>query len=130
MTNHKATTAIAIIVLALVIMATSIGRAAAAPPRRGTVAYCKAHSAGMIERKCIIRVIFGRAHGRGAVRVAWCESRLDPRASNGQYKGVFQMGSSERARYGHGPTVEAQSRAAKRYFIDSGSDWSPWSCKP
>ena len=107
-----------------------VEKADAAPARRGTIAYCEQHAAGIVERKCIVRVVFGRRHGRDAVRVAWCESRLDPRAVNGQFRGVFQMGAAERRRYGHGPTVAAQSWAARRYFVASGSDWSPWSCKP
>lgn len=65
-----------------------------------------------------------------ALRVAHCESRFSTRAQNGQYLGLFQMGSSERRRYGHGPTALQQSRAAHIYFVRSGRDWSPWSCKP
>lgn len=51
-------------------------------------------------------------------------------ATNGQYRGLFQMGSWERARYGHGNNPWAQARAASRYFFASGADWSPWECKP
>lgn len=76
-----------------------------------------------------IRCVFGGA-GSAAVRVARCESGLSTSATNGQYRGLFQMGSSERATYGHGSTALAQSRAARRYFVASGSDWSPWACKP
>ena len=65
-----------------------------------------------------------------AVRVARCESGLSVWARNGQYLGLFQMGSYARARYGHGNDAWSQSRAAYRYFIDSGRDWSPWTCKP
>ena len=61
-----------------------------------------------------------------ALAVAWCESRLDPRARNGQYLGTFQMGAAERARFGHGRTVETQARAALRYYRVSG--WRPWAC--
>ena len=32
--------------------------------------------------------------------------------------------------FGHGPTALAQAQAAYRYFVRSGRDWSPWSCKP
>jgi hypothetical protein len=79
----------------------------------------------------IIRIVFG-AYGDQAVKVADCETggSFSVWASNGQYKGLFQMGSSERARYGHGNNAWAQSRAAKRYFVATGKDWSPWSCKP
>jgi hypothetical protein len=62
--------------------------------------------------------------------VAWCESRLSIWAKNGQYLGLFQMGSSERRTYGHGNNAWIQARAANRYFIASGRDLPPWSCKP
>ena len=64
-----------------------------------------------------------------AVAVAWCESRLRPTAQNGQYLGLFQMGDSERRLYGHGPSAHDQAIAAHRYFIRSGRNWSPWSCR-
>ena len=65
-----------------------------------------------------------------AVKVAWCESRLQTTARNGQYLGLFQMGSYARELYGHGATAHEQAVAAHRYFVSSGRDWSPWSCKP
>lgn len=77
----------------------------------------------------VIRVVFGK-YGEQAVRVSRCESGLTIGAQNGQYLGLFQMGSSERARYGHGWNPWAQAKAAYRYFVASGRDWSPWSCKP
>jgi hypothetical protein len=65
-----------------------------------------------------------------ALRVAQCESGYRTTAQNGEYLGMFQMGTSERRLFGHGPSALAQARAAHRYFVRSGSDWSPWSCKP
>lgn len=65
-----------------------------------------------------------------ALRVASCESGRGVYAQNGQYLGMFQMGSYARSRYGHGYTPLEQARAAYAYFVDSGRDWSPWSCKP
>ncbi len=65
-----------------------------------------------------------------AVAVAWCESRLQTTARNGQYLGLFQMGERERDIFGHGPNAREQALAAHRYFVVSGRDWSPWSCKP
>jgi hypothetical protein len=64
-----------------------------------------------------------------ALAVAWCESRLSTTAQNGQYLGLFQMGSSERGLFGHGATARDQAVAAHRYFVVSGRDWSPWSCR-
>jgi hypothetical protein len=75
-----------------------------------------------------IRAVFGR-YAEQALEVAWCESRLTTTAQNGQYLGLFQMGSSERRLFGHGTTAYAQSLAAHRYFVRSGRDWSPWSCR-
>jgi hypothetical protein len=72
---------------------------------------------------------FGKYCGQ-ALRVAYCESRFNIWARNGQYFGLFQMGSHERATYGDGYNAWAQSRAAFRYFLDSGRGWGPWSCKP
>jgi hypothetical protein len=64
-----------------------------------------------------------------AVAVAWCESRLTTTAQNGQYLGLFQMGSYERSLFGHGRTAHEQATAAHRYFVLSGRDWSPWGCR-
>ena len=78
--------------------------------------------------KVICRV-FGSYCGQ-ALAVSRCESGLRTDAQNGQYQGLFQMGSNERRIFGHGPTAVAQAKAAHRYFVASGRDWSPWSCKP
>jgi hypothetical protein len=75
-----------------------------------------------------ICAVFGR-YCRQAISVAWCESRLTTTAQNGQYLGLFQMGSSERRLFGHGQTAHRQARAAHRYFLRSGRDWSPWGCR-
>jgi hypothetical protein len=79
-------------------------------------------------RKAICHV-FGAYCGQ-ALRVARCESGYSVHAQNGQYLGLFQMGSSERRLFGHGETALEQAQAAYRYFVRSGRDWSPWSCKP
>jgi len=141
MTNHKATTAIAIIVLALVIMATSIGRAEAhtwgthSHIKRSTPGYCKTHANGVRERKCIVRVIFSTVgEGRKAVSVASCETGrtfsptiLGPNDEYGNPRiGVWQFGTRERRVYGYGRTVTSQTYSALRYWRVSG--WSPWSC--
>jgi hypothetical protein len=73
--------------------------------------------------------VFGSYCGQ-ALRVARCESGYSVHAQNGQYLGLFQMGSSERRLFGHGESALEQAKAAYRYFVRSGRDWSPWSCKP
>lgn len=80
----------------------------------------------------IICQVFGPYCGQ-AQRVALCEGgRPVPsvNARNGQYLGIFQMGSFARSMYGHGRDAWSQARAAYRYFVASGRDWSPWTCKP
>ena len=79
--------------------------------------------------RAVICRIFGPYCGQ-ALRVSECESGFHTDAQNGQYLGLFQMGSSERRIFGHGPSAEEQAQAAHRYFVSSGRDWSPWSCKP
>jgi hypothetical protein len=107
-----------VVALAIVVLII-VGRAYAAPATH------PAHT------KAIIRHVFG-GYGDEAVRVASCETggTFSVWAKNGQYLGLFQMGSWERRTFGHGRNAWAQSRAARRYFIASGRDWSPWSCKP
>src|SRR5262245_42707745 len=61
--------------------------------------------------------------GDEAVRVSQCESGLSTRAANGQYLGLFQMGASERARYGHSHSALGQARAALAYWLASGRTW-------
>jgi hypothetical protein len=73
--------------------------------------------------------VFG-SHCHEALAVSRCESGLRTDAHNGQYLGLFQMGSKERHLFGHGPTALEQVTAAHRYFIASGASWRPWSCKP
>lgn len=90
------------------------------PPPRVSVA----------KRAWVVCKVFGRRHCRAALNVFWCESSLRPWAKNGQYLGIAQMGSGERARWGHDRrNVWVQARAARRYFRFDGG-WGPWSCKP
>ena len=72
--------------------------------------------------------VFG-AYCAEAVAVAKCESRLSTTAENGQYRGLFQMGEYARRLFGHGSSAREQAIAARRYFVRSGRDWSPWSCR-
>ncbi|MGH3132999.1 MAG: hypothetical protein ACRDNY_04530 [Gaiellaceae bacterium] len=80
--------------------------------------------------KVAICNVFGGRYCGQALAVAWCESRHRTTARNGEYLGLFQMGWNERQLFGHGRTAHAQALAARRYFVLSGRDWSPWSCKP
>lgn len=88
----------------------------------------KARKLASLPPRLAICTVFG-SHCREALAVAWCESRLSPRAQNGQYLGLFQMGSYERRLFGHGQSARDQAVAAHRYFVRSGRDWSPWACR-
>lgn len=77
----------------------------------------------------VICHVFGRYCSQ-ALNVSWCESRWHTGARNGQYLGLFQMGTHERAQYGDGRDAWSESVAAAAYFAASGRDWSPWECKP
>jgi hypothetical protein len=78
-----------------------------------------------------INYVFG-SYATQADHVASCESGHSIFARNGQYLGLFQMGSSERTRYALGRyrTALDQARAAWRYFVASGYRWGPWQCSP
>jgi hypothetical protein len=114
--------------IAIVFAATSIAEAAGPP--RGSIGYCKKHAVNdLVKRKCYIRVVWkseGRRVSDKAVRVAWCESRINPRvwSRGGHYYGTFQFGAPERKRFNYGHTVVSQARAALAYYKISG--WRPW----
>jgi len=78
--------------------------------------------------RAAICTVFG-SYCQEALAIAWCESRLSTRAQNGQYLGLFQMGSYERQLFGHGQSARDQAVAAHQYFVRSGRDWSPWACR-
>lgn len=71
----------------------------------------------------------GTGHEERAVRIAKCESGFKPSARNGQYKGVFQMGTREFATYGHGDPYDARANIAAAYAYWKRSGWKPWECK-
>ena len=98
----------------------------------GSVRAQEARSATQTPKQAI-RAVFGK-YADQAIRVVSCETggTFSTTARNGQYLGLFQMGSWERRTYAHGryTTPLDQSRAAWRYFAATGFDWSPWTCKP
>jgi hypothetical protein len=66
----------------------------------------------------------------GGTYDVWARNSNWPPGDEGDYLGLFQMGDYARSRYGHGRDPWTQARAAHRYYVDSGRDWSPWTCKP
>lgn len=94
------------------------------------------HTRWTVVRACQIMAVWPtNGSDQAAVTVAWCEGTFNPDASNGQYKGTFQMGTGERARWGHGSSIAAQTTAAHGYYDYSvkhhpSGGFGPWSCKP
>lgn len=77
-------------------------------------------------------VTFGVSE-RAMMAVAYCESRLNPGATNGQYLGLYQLGSTHRAdalivRFGWRDPY-AQALHTARVVARAGS-WRPWECQP
>lgn len=58
--------------------------------------------------------------------VAWCESRLDPWAANGRYKGLMQLGWSPFGFSPFDPVASALSTAA----VVKREGWRQWECRP
>lgn len=83
----------------------------------------------------MIHQVFG-AYGDGAVRVAMCESSLNPNAYNGVLgaAGLFQIipGTFASTSYAgqsvYDPAVNI--KAAHEIFVRDGYSWSEWACKP
>jgi hypothetical protein len=95
---------------------------------RGKIAERDARRFAAMSPKKAICDVFG-SYCAEALAVARCESQLNTTAQNGQYLGLFQMGTYARSLFGHGSTAREQAIAARRYFVRSGRDWSPWSCR-
>jgi hypothetical protein len=62
------------------------------------------------------------------MQIVNCETggTFSPWSANGQYLGIFQMGSHERTTYGQGNNVWAQAKAAYAYYKAAGNSFSPW----
>jgi hypothetical protein len=82
-----------------------------------------------------------------AMRVSFCETAgsylADPGDDPGNpYMGLFELGPSERAKYGRGIYKSSNYHVAKKsgvvdmvwsahhLYIGEGRGWGPWSCKP
>lgn len=79
-----------------------------------------------------IRYVFQRVEQAAkAISVVRCETggKFNTTATNGQYENIFQMGLSERRRFGWhvagSPPLDATWSA---FFYWRVSGWSPWSC--
>ncbi len=59
--------------------------------------------------------------------VSWCESRYDPFATNGQYRGIFQMHWSP---FGFSPFDPIASALSAAMTVRHDGGWSQWECKP
>lgn len=86
----------------------------------------------------LIRREFSRRglDGEAAVRVARCESSLNPSATNGSHDGLFQQSraywSGRAAQYGVSgrSAFDPVANVTVSAGMVAGSGWSHWSCKP
>ena len=122
-----------VVVLAALLVLTSFSFASTTPSagamRRVRAPYPRTGTAPAME--AAIRAAFPAHLHKAALNVAWCESRGKANARNGQYKGHFQIGSREWAKFGQGGNPyngHQNARAAYRYYRVAG--WSPWECRP
>lgn len=67
---------------------------------------------------------------REAMIVSYGESTWHHWARNGQYRGLFQMGATERRKTGWTSDVNGQVRASALWNRMNGGRWSKWDCKP
>lgn len=59
--------------------------------------------------------------------VAHCESTLNPSASNGRYKGLFQLGWSP---FGFSPFDPVANAISAGLTVQHDGGWRQWTCKP
>lgn len=80
---------------------------------------------------CILRASLHRHVSYQWLRsTAWCESRLNPYATNGQYVGLFQFGPNAWARSGyasHSPFRAKWAALGAAYLFSIGHS-REWSC--
>ena len=93
-------------------------------------------------KKAIIWAFCGKHYkpcelGRQAVAVSGCETGYTYSiwSKNGQYLGLFQMGTKERERWGFGNDPWEQALNAFKMFKwtsthEPGDPWHRWSCRP
>lgn len=65
-------------------------------------------------------------HWVEAATVSYGEGHWSPYATNGQYRGTFQMGIWARSHYGDSNNLVGQAVAAHALYTASG--WAPWEC--
>lgn len=100
---------------------------------KGRHLHAKQHMMGILAKsdpasaQRIIKYVF-KGNGSFALTISYRESRYTVGAANGQYLGLFQMGTGERATYatiGYSTAYE-QTVAAHNLFLARG--WEPWTC--
>jgi hypothetical protein len=60
-------------------------------------------------------------------RVAYCESTNDPTATNGRYRGLFQLGWSP---FGMSPFDPVANAISAGMTVAHDGSWRQWECKP
>ena len=85
----------------------------------------------------VIAETFGEGYFSHAIRVAWCESRLDPAAKNGSNgygtvdRGLFQLndgGTMQRLGVDKEEAFDARVSALAALVLFEDRGWQPWVC--
>jgi hypothetical protein len=75
----------------------------------------------------IICRVFG-SQCQEALYIAYRESRYSIHAVNGQYLGLFQMGSGERSAYATAGYATAYEQTVAAHNLYRARGWEPWTC--
>lgn len=95
--------------------------------RRLTAARRQAARISSASVPALICRVFGSVCG-AARSIAWTESRYRTWAKNGQYLGIFQMGSSERETYDTLPYTTAYNQIVDAHNMYLARGFEPWYC--
>jgi hypothetical protein len=60
-------------------------------------------------------------------RVSWCESTHNPFATNGRYRGLFQLGWSP---FGFSPFDPVANALSAALTVRQDGSWRQWECRP
>src|SRR5690606_9647548 len=94
---------------------------AAVRPRKAP--FCERHT---LPPTSAVLCTFEPGTQRKALRIMRCESGGRTGAVNGQYRGLFQLGTHERKTYAYNGYVSALSQVRAAWNMYTWRGWQPW----